>query len=107
MDLTNEQKTKKLSAAMRRRRLFVFLPLVFLLIWSSVKIVDNLLVASDKKVKIAKLEQQLATETKLNNQYKQEISNLQDPEYREENARKELKMAKPGEKMFSLPESTR
>jgi cell division protein DivIC len=98
------QKTKRISAVQKRLRLFVLLPLLLMIIWGTVKSVHNYIVESDKEVAVAELEKQLQKELDANAELKQEMANLQDPEYREQKARQQLQMGKPGEIHFSLPD---
>jgi cell division protein DivIC len=98
------QKPKKISAMQKRLRIFVFVPLLLMSIWGTVKIVHNFMIENDKEIVVAELEKQLQKEAKVNAELKQEMANLQDPEYREQKARQQLQMGKPGEIQFSLPD---
>ena len=98
-------KTEKITGSMRRRRLFVMVPLCVLIIWRFVKIVDNMIIAAEKRDVLSELEQKLQTEKQMKKQYEQEIMRLQDKEYREQQARKQFNMIKEGETMYSIPDS--
>lgn len=106
---SSEQPTgkNKISAAVRRRRLFILLPLACLLIWSSIKIVDNMLIAANKEQQLAELEQEHAELRQLKQHYQQQVTNLQDPIYREKKARELYNLAAPDEKIYSKPDSQR
>jgi cell division protein FtsB len=94
-------KTENLTPYQRRLRLFVMLPLCILIVSSSVTIVDNMLIAADKKETLEQLEQELQNERRLQKHYQEEIIRLQDKEYREQQARTKFNMVKPGETMYT------
>ncbi len=102
--MQHEDVSAKKMKTSKRIRLGVIVALAFLTVWGSVKIVQNLMIESDKKVAIADLEQQLQHELEKNKAYKQQIENLKDKEYREQQARKQNMMAKPTDTPFILPD---
>jgi cell division protein FtsB len=105
MSSEEKRNNKKKSGLKRRLRLFVMLPLCILIVWSTVKIVDNMIIAAEKREVISDLEQKLQKEQEMKQHYQQEINRLQDKEYREQQARKQFNMVKPGETMYSVPET--
>jgi cell division protein FtsB len=105
MSSEDKRKNKKTTGLNRRLRLFVMFPLCLLIVWSSIKIVDNMIIAAEKRDVLTDLEQKLKKEQEMKRYYEQEIHRLQDQEYREQQARKQFNMIKPGETMYSLPET--
>jgi cell division protein DivIC len=90
---------------MRRRiRLLMFI-ILCLLVWAGITVWDQSSKLGEKTGKLnALLLQQTAAE-KTNASMKKEVARLNDPEYRQELARKQLHLGKSGETTFELPKT--
>lgn len=77
--------------------------MVSLLIWACVTLWEQMGQYAVKAEQLNQLQAKLADTTKTHDELKKEITRLNDPEYKEEKARKELRVGKPGETIFDLP----
>ncbi|GIP36346.1 septum formation initiator family protein [Paenibacillus sp. J2TS4] len=95
--------TKNNSMIGARRRIRLLMIAVFcVLIWACVTVWDQSDKLAENSEKLAVLETKLAEVEKLNEESKKELSRLNDPEYKEEKARKDLQVAREGETIFDI-----
>lgn len=83
----------------RRIRLLMLFVLGFL-VWAGMTMMDQMHVIEQQSSRLSDLEQERAEALKLNEQYKMEISKLNDEEYFEQKLRQNLHMTKQGEILF-------
>ncbi|WP_238178238.1 FtsB family cell division protein [Paenibacillus contaminans] len=94
--------TRPSKSPNRLMKLLSFI-MVSLLIWACVTLWEQMGQFSAKGEQLAELKAKLDETNKVHDDLKREIARLNDPEYKEEKARKELRVAKPGETIFDLP----
>lgn len=92
-------KAKSNKAAKRRIRLILIALLLFLG-WAGTTLFEQSRQLDDQLAQLAVLEKGLAEVKQQNEQYRQEVERLNDPEYIEQRIRKDLHMVKEGETLF-------
>jgi cell division protein DivIC len=93
------------NPGMRRRIRFLMFIVLCLLIWAVVTVWDQSRKMDENSGKLTALNMKLADESKTNENMKQELVRLNDPEYRGEIARKQQHLSKPGEIPFDIPKT--
>jgi cell division protein DivIC len=90
-----------------RRRLRILVVVVLgLFVWASLTVFAQMNKFHERTAQIGTLKMKLAETQKINEEAKREIARLNDNEYKEEKARKELHLAKPGETVFDVSRLT-
>ena len=96
--------TKTDKGARRRIRLLGMIVLCFV-IWALMTVFKQTGLVQGKMAQLAVLEEKLDATRKANDKLKLEITRLNDPEYIEQKARKDYQMVRPGETLFTEPET--
>lgn len=91
------------KGARRRLKLLLF-AFAGLLLWAGLTVTDQMSKIEERKQRLNALETKVEELHKQISEAKKEISLLNDKEYQEEKARRDLQYAKPGELVFDLPE---
>ncbi|WP_426450000.1 FtsB family cell division protein [Paenibacillus sp. S-38] len=86
-----------------RRRRLVMLMLACFMSWAGVTLWNQIGKISERKDKVAALEQKEAEVTQINEETQREIARLNDPEYVSQKIRKDLHYIKKGERLFFTP----
>jgi len=101
----NSGTTKRKKSAARKRIRLVSIFVLALSAWAGVTAWGQSEKFNEKMAIVNQLQAELQQVERLNEQLKQEVDRLNDPEYREELARKDFYLAKPGETVFDIPKS--
>jgi cell division protein DivIC len=88
---------------MRRRIRMLMFIILCLLVWAGITLWDQSSKLGDKTGKMNTLLLKQTAAEKMNLDLEREVTRLNDPEYREEIARKQLHLGKSGETPFELP----
>lgn len=102
LDPSSDNRIAKNGASRKRIRLVTVLVLS-LTVWAGATAWGQTGKFKEKFGRLDALEAKLEESRKVNDSLKREIERLNDPEYREEKARKDLHLAKPGETVFDVP----
>ena len=98
----SERKKKSRSQGMRKiTKLIIFLLLVWVIVFAGLQVYNMYKITEDYKkvvVENKKLKEEKAS-------LKEELNHVNEPEYVEQQAREQLKMVKPGEVMYILPQN--
>ncbi|NDI37056.1 FtsB family cell division protein [Chengkuizengella sediminis] len=86
----------------RRRFKLLMVILISFISWATMTIWNQVQVLDEKNEQLILLEEELTETQKLNDQYNNEITRLQDPEYIEQRVRKDLQMTQEGETLLIL-----
>lgn len=100
---SNQHTDPKSNKGVFRRRRLVMLALACFLSWAGVTMWNQVGKLSDRSEKVQALEQKLAEVQQVNEAYRFEIVRWDDPEYVEQQIRKELHYGKEGEILFITP----
>jgi cell division protein DivIC len=92
------------KGARRRIRLVGMIMLCFA-VWAGLSSFKQAEFVRGKKEQLAQMEAKLAAVAEKNERLKLEITRLNDPEYIEQIAKKDLQMIRPGETLFTEPEA--
>jgi len=100
---TSSDPHKPKSSPTRKRVRLVTGLVLALTTWAGATVWGQVEKFDEKSDRIAALENKLKETEQINASMKREMERLNDKEYREEKARKELHLAKPGETVFDIP----
>ncbi|NBI30820.1 FtsB family cell division protein [Chengkuizengella marina] len=92
----------KPNIGFRRRFKLLIVILISFMSWATMTIWNQAQVLDAKNEQRILLEDQLKETQKLNDEYNNEITRLQDPEYIEQRVRKDLQMTQEGETLLIL-----
>lgn len=95
-----ERKRKKKAAGINIVQLFIIIIVLGIAVFVGVRAVTTYRIMSDYK-KVQEENQRLKAEKKS---LEEELKHVNEPEYVEQQARQQLKMVKPGETMYILPQ---
>jgi cell division protein DivIC len=93
------------NPGMRRRIRLLMFTVLCLLVWVTVTVWDQTGKLGVNAGKLNALNLQKTAAIQTNADLKREVARLNDPEYRQEIARKQLHLGKSGETTFDLPQS--
>ncbi|MFS1510837.1 FtsB family cell division protein [Chengkuizengella sp. SCS-71B] len=92
----------KPNIGFRRRFKLLMVILISFMSWATMTIWNQVQVLDEKNEQRILLDEELTETQKLNDQYHNEITRLQDPEYIEQRVRKDLQMTQEGETLLIL-----
>ena len=98
------RKTKRARGARKRLRI-LGLAFAALLIWAGFTAWSQMERIAERKAQLETLQDKLEASQRENEESKREIERLNDPEYLQERARKDLQYVKPGETVFDVPKA--
>ena len=101
----NQDNRKSNRSGSRKRLRLVMAFVITLMVWVCATVWGQVGKINEKAERIDALDTKLAETRKINAAAKQEMERLNDQEYREEKARKELNLSRPGETVFDIPKA--
>ncbi|GIP41343.1 hypothetical protein J31TS4_46230 [Paenibacillus sp. J31TS4] len=107
MEPSKNRTTNPTMKRKKRTLKLVLAAVAFISISAGVTIFDQVGKYKEKAAQLQELEAKLADVRKSNEEAKKELARLNDPEYREEIARRDLQVAKEGETVFQVPGAKR
>ncbi|WP_274365911.1 FtsB family cell division protein [Paenibacillus thermotolerans] len=99
---TGEKDTAKRKGARRRMRLFAIV-MGCIACWAVFTVWEQAGAMNQKHAELTKLQKKLTEVQGANEQYKTEVTRLQDSEYIEQKVRKDYGMVRPGDTIFPAP----
>jgi len=99
---SSETHTPPSSGSRKRIRLAAGI-FIAVSLWAGTEAWGQIEKFDEKSDRIEALENKLKETEQINASMKREMERLNDPEYKEEKAREELHLAKPGEIVFDIP----
>ncbi|WP_144936770.1 septum formation initiator family protein [Paenibacillus sp. 32O-W] len=98
----NASKKNTSTIGARRRIRLLMIVVCCVLLWAGITILDQSDKLAENSAKLVTLETKLAEVEKINEESRMELDRLNDPEYQEEKARKDLQVAREGETVFDV-----